>query len=224
MLRVGRHENIFILFLLAIKTAGSAQKLRVGRVSGNTATFCLRLSQLQVEEVRRAIGKLKNNKAADVMGLTSEHLKLGGQSVENFLTDFLNYLLKTKKVSSILKEGIITPIYKKGESSNPGNYRGITVTPVILKVLEHVLNYRHNKILEPTQSRLQRGFTTGCSSMNAAVIVTECIQEPKNTKQNLLFTTLDAQKAFDVVDQNSLLRRLYLDGIQGDDWLLIKDL
>ena len=26
MLRVGLHENIFILFLLAIKTAGSAQK------------------------------------------------------------------------------------------------------------------------------------------------------------------------------------------------------
>ena len=44
MLRVGLHENIFILFLLAIKTAGSAQKLRVGRVSGNTATFCLRLN------------------------------------------------------------------------------------------------------------------------------------------------------------------------------------
>ena len=44
MLRVGRHENVFILFLLAIKTAGSAQKLRVGRVSGNTAIFCLRLT------------------------------------------------------------------------------------------------------------------------------------------------------------------------------------
>ena len=44
MLRVGRHEDIFILFLLAIKIAGSAQKFRVGRVSGNTAIFCLRLT------------------------------------------------------------------------------------------------------------------------------------------------------------------------------------
>ena len=35
------------LFLLAIKTAGSAQKLRVGRVSGNTAIFCLRLMSCQ---------------------------------------------------------------------------------------------------------------------------------------------------------------------------------
>ena len=39
MLKVGLHENISILFLLAIKTAGSAQKLRVGLVSGNTAFF-----------------------------------------------------------------------------------------------------------------------------------------------------------------------------------------
>ena len=46
MLRVGRHENIFILFLLAIKTAGSAQKLRVGRVSGNTAIFLFKPDRL----------------------------------------------------------------------------------------------------------------------------------------------------------------------------------
>ena len=36
MMRVGRHENIFILFLMAIKTAGSAQKVRFCRVSGNS--------------------------------------------------------------------------------------------------------------------------------------------------------------------------------------------
>ena len=35
---------------------------------------------------------------------------------------------------------------------------------------------------------------------------------------------METQKAFDVVDQNSLLRRLYLDGIERDDWLLLRDL
>ena len=43
MLRVCRHENVFIMFLMAIKTAGSAQKVRVGLVSGNKAIFYLRL-------------------------------------------------------------------------------------------------------------------------------------------------------------------------------------
>ena len=102
--------------------------------------------------------------------------------------------------------------------------RGITVTPVLLKVLEHVVNSRHNEILETTQTILQKGFTSGCSSLNVALILTECINESKNNKEELLFTTLDTQKAFEVVDHNSLLWRLYLDGIEGDDWLLIRDL
>ena len=124
----------------------------------------------------------------------------------------------------VLKEGLLTPIYKKGDSSDPGNDRGITVTPVLLKVLEHILNFRHNRILESTQSRLQKGFTKGCSFVNAAFILTEYINEFVNNNDQLLLTTLYAKKAFDVVDHNSLLRRLYLDGIVGDDCLLLRDL
>ena len=127
-------------------------------------------------------------------------------------------------MSFIFKKCIITPLHKKGESIDQGNYRGITVTSVILKVLQHVLNYRHSKIFNLTQSRIQRWFTTGYYSLNAAFIVSECIQKLNNVTQNLVFTTIDAQKAFDVVDHNSLLRNLYLDGIQVDDWRLILDM
>ena len=182
------------------------------------------IATIREKEVAKAMKRLNNNKAVDVMGLTSEHFKLGGCDLISFLTAFLNYIISTKKVSAILKEGTLTPIYKKGDNSDPGNYRGITVTPVLLKILEHIMNARHNEIFSTTQSRLQRGFTEGCSSLNAAVILTECILESANNKQDLWITTLDTQKAFDVVDHNSLLRRLYLDGVQGDDWLLLKDL
>ena len=179
---------------------------------------------VQLKEVHAAMKRLKNNKAADIMGLTSEHFKMGGCDLTEFLTSFLNYIISTKKVSAVLKEGILTPIFKKGDTSDPGNYRGITVTPVLLKILEHILNARHNEIFISTQSRLQRGFTEGCSSLNAAVILTECVLEASHNKQDLWVTTLDTQKAFDVVDHGSLLRRLYLDGIEGDDWLLVRDM
>lgn len=153
---------------------------------------------IREKEVSTALKKLNNNKAVDVMGLTSEHLKLEGCDLVEFLTAFLNYLICAKKVSAVLKEGTLTPIYKKGDTCDPGNYRGITVTPVLLKILEHILNARHNEI-SSTQSRLQRGFTEGCSSLNAAVILTECILESASNKQDLWLTTLDTQKAFDVV-------------------------
>ena len=84
-----------------------------------------------------------------------------------FVTGMLNCLITAKAVSTVLKEGLLTPIYMKGDPTDPGSYRGITVTLVLLNVLEHVVNTRHNEILEATQSRLQKGFTSGCSSINA---------------------------------------------------------
>ena len=41
--RIGRDENRFIFFQNGDKTAGSAQKMRVDRVSGNTAFFGLNI-------------------------------------------------------------------------------------------------------------------------------------------------------------------------------------
>ena len=107
--------------------------------------------------------------AMDSIGLCSEHLKL--------VTGMLNCLIKAKAVFSVLKEGLLTQIYKKGDPTNPGNYRQITVTPVLLKVLEHIVNTRHKAILEITQSRLQKCLTSGWSSLNAALILTGCINE-----------------------------------------------
>ena len=51
------------------------------------------------DEVRKALSKLKNNKAADTMGLCSEHLKLGGTAVVEFITSFLNCLIRPKAVT-----------------------------------------------------------------------------------------------------------------------------
>ena len=112
------------------------------------------ISPVSQTEVTSALKKLNNNKAVDIMGLTSEHFKLAGLELTEFLTSFLNYIISNKTVSVVLKEGILSPVYKKSDPSNPGNYRGITVTQVLLKILEHILNARHHRIYLDTQSRL----------------------------------------------------------------------
>ena len=40
-----------------------------------------------------------------------------------------------EKVPECLYKGVIHPIYKAGATSDPGNYRGITVKPVLLIVV-----------------------------------------------------------------------------------------
>ena len=78
---------------------------------------------------------------------------------------------------------------------DPANYCGIIITTVILKVTEHILNRRHNAILDKSQSSLQKGFTAGRSSIDAALILSECTAEIKNSHKPLIVAMLDAQKA-----------------------------
>ena len=154
----------------------------------------------------------------------SEHLTYCTDEITPYVVDLINNILSLRRVPDILKEGILTPVYKKGDTANPSNYRGISVTPILLKVVEHILNHRHNPALLNTQSKLQKGFTEKTPSMNAAVILSECINETKHQKKPLFIAALDVQKAFDVVCHESLLRKLYVDGISGDNWLHLKDL
>ena len=91
-------------------------------------------------------------------------------------------------------------------------------------MVEHILNTRQKPLLESTQSALQKGFTEKTSSMNAAMVLSECINDSTYQKKPLFIAALDVQKAFDVVSNSSLLRKLYIDGISGDDWLQMKGL
>ena len=76
------------------------------------------IEHITEKEVVDAIRRLKNNKAMDSLGLTSEHFKLGGRDLVTFLTEFLNYIVSSKHVSALLKEGIVTPIFKKGDDTD----------------------------------------------------------------------------------------------------------
>ena len=89
------------------------------------------------DEMHGIIRSLSNKKAADLHELTAEHLKHGGVVVADHLRNIANFVIQNGHVPDILKSGIVTPVLKKGKDpSKPTNYRGITVTSVILKVIE----------------------------------------------------------------------------------------
>ncbi|KAK3105783.1 hypothetical protein FSP39_005674 [Pinctada imbricata] len=58
----------------------------------------------------------------------------------------------------------------------------------------------------------------------AGLLITEAFAEAKDKNEPLIMQTLDAEKAFDIVWHNGLLRKLYNDGVGGDLWLLVKSL
>ena len=70
-----------------------------------------------------------------------------------------------------LKVGLLTPlqIFKNGgEKTISTKYRGITVLPVIGKVIEAILRNRIQPMINDTQNPCQRAFTSKKSPLNSA--------------------------------------------------------
>ena len=108
---------------------------------------------------------------------------------------------------------MLTPVFKKkGSSTEAKNYRGITVLPVVTKILESVLKDLIKPKVEEHQNTLQRGFTRHSSPINCLLLMEEVIRD---RGQPMYAAFLDVKAAFDVVPHNSLMRRLFHTGVDG---------
>ena len=183
------------------------------------------ISPISHEEVARAIGKLKRNKAADIEGLCAEHILYGEAILIPHLTALFNSILLHAHIPPAMKKGYVVPIPKKGKDSRlTNNYRGISITPIIGKVLEHVIQQRLRLQTQHQQNELQKGFTKGSSSNNAVLVVSETIAEARDLKKELFIASLDAQKAFDVVYQDAMLYKLFYADLHPALWRLMFDM
>lgn len=53
------------------------------------------IEKISDQEIKSSLSKLKTNEAADIINLTSEHFKFGGQALINYLLDIMNYIVCT---------------------------------------------------------------------------------------------------------------------------------
>ncbi|MES9884980.1 MAG: reverse transcriptase family protein [Sedimenticola sp.] len=177
------------------------------------------------EQVRRAVKLLNSGKALDAYGVSAEHFKHGGEQLIQTLVNVLNKILDIGEVTESMKLGTLTPVYKKkGSSLEAKNYRGITVTPALSKLLETVLREVIQPAITTSQNGLQRGFTANSSPMNCSLILDEVIREFKDRKEPVYVAFLDAKSAFDVVSHDSLMRKLFHIGVEGSPWTVINSI
>ena len=182
-------------------------------------------SQVSKEEVRKAIEELNRGKAADALGITAEHFVYAEDSIIDSLCLLLNKLFETGEVTDTMKIGLVTPVFKKkGSNTDSKNYRGITVIPILTKVLELIIRARLKHLILEKQNKLQRGFTEKSSPMNTALILEEYIRDRQDTQTPVYIAFLDAKSAFDVVSHKSLMRKLFNIGVEGNMWTLINSL
>ena len=102
------------------------------------------------------------------------------------------------------------------------NHRGITITPLISKIIELIIRgpeYEINCLLP--QNKLQFGFTPDESPEMAIVCINEAITEAEVEDLDLHTASLDAKKAFDLVLQTLMKRKLFHSKLPLQTWAII---
>ena len=174
----------------------------------------LSISQQMVEN---KLSKLKTNKSSGPDGFHSRVLKETASSVGLPLSILYNMSLPEGHVAQAWKEGNITPIYKKGSKTDAGNYRPVSLTSVLGKVMESFV--RDHLVDHMTKNTLfceaQHGFVPGRSCMTQLLITLELWTEILDRGVSLDCIYLDFKKAFDSVPHERLLSKLDAYGIGG---------
>ena len=71
------------------------------------------ISSVTHEEILNAIKSINKGKAADIYGVTIEHILNAGEAAIDFLLELINQIFNTGEIPDILKTGLLTPVYKK---------------------------------------------------------------------------------------------------------------
>ena len=134
------------------------------------------------------------------------------------LTIMFKKSLETGELPSQWLQAIITPIFKKGSKASAENYRPVSLTCILCKILEKIIVRQIIEHIKDNQlgSLRQHGFTSGKSTttnlLEVMNIWTEALMH--NIPVDVLY--LDYRKAFDCVPHQRLLNQVRSFGITGD--------
>ena len=178
------------------------------------------------EEVLFAVRKIKNRKAAGPDGIIGELLKNAGEYVIDFFVKFFNVLFQKGIFPEKWSEGIVLPLYKKGNVNDPNNYRGITLCDISSKMYSTIINFRLQEWVEENNitGEIQAGFKRNYSTIDHMFTLLALIQKQLSLGRKLYVAFIDFEKAFDSVNRKLLWSVLIKNGIDGKLYNCIKSM
>lgn len=173
------------------------------------------------EGVLKLLQGLKVSKSCGPDNVTGILLKTFADCVTASLTNIFSYSLDTGLLPDVWKKAKVIAIHKKGSRHSPNNYRPISLTSIVCKLLEHIVSSHINQYLQQNDLLVdaQHGFRKGrsCESQLVHTINDFAFNIEKNIVTDVII--LDFSKAFDSVSHTKLLHKLRNFGI-GDRLIL----
>jgi len=207
------------------KTNNEDLGLKVDQLENASATpESFHSISLTAEHVHHAIQKLKNGKAVGPDRIPGEFVKYGGLALQEAVLKLFCKIRTVESIPSEWYEGLVKPLFKEGSKEILSNYRGITISSVIYKVLVRIIEKQSMSYLEDHNvfGDSQGAFRKNRRCEDHIYSLKGICTVRKNKKQNTFLAFLDVSKAFDTIDRVKLFSYIWEKGIQGKAWRMIR--
>ena len=133
--------------------------------------------------------------------------------------------IKTGIVPQDWRDAIVSPLHKKGSRAKTENYRPVSLTSVVGKMLESIIKDHITKHLDKFKliKSSQHGFTKGRSCLTNLLEFFEEVTKGLDENNPVDLVYLDFAKAFDKVPYERLFKKLVSHGIDGEVLYWIKN-
>ena len=193
------------------------QKINYNAYMQSWVTDSVYLTPVTSEEILSEIAKLNPNKACGHDNFGPKLIQSVSDLIVEPLEHIYNLSLSKGIVPKDLKISKVIPIYKKGDTWQPGNYRPISLLPTLEKLLERMVYSRISSFIESHNIiyKNQFGFRRNHSTTLAMVDIVDGIYQNLDQNMYAMGIFLDIQKAFDSVNHEILLSKMYRYGFRG---------
>ncbi|XP_039449776.1 uncharacterized protein LOC120428760 [Culex pipiens pallens] len=157
-----------------------------------------------LENVEKAVKELKNAKSAGKDGLPAELFKHGSARMIEILHQIVQRIWCEEQLPNDWLDGLITPIYKKGQRLDCANYRGITIQNSAYKVLSRILWNKLRPLTETFVGEYQCGFRAGRSTTDQMLSLRQILDKFREYNLQTHHLFIDFKAAYDSVKRNEL--------------------
>ena len=159
-----------------------------------------------MDEMARAVTDLKDGKAPGGDGIPAEVWKHGGDNLFSRLQhQLITNAWEVGSVPQPWKDASIVTIYKKGDRTDCGNYRGISLISIAGKIFARILLNRLSTHETPeVLPEIQCGFRGNRSTVDMLFCLRQLQEKCIELDRPLYMVFVDFSKAFDKVWRTGL--------------------